>query len=495
MVHARMWWWVALILLLGQGLLTLQGAHASVSDLKVGIGDEPPVMEGDAFVMLQGVFHSLSFDVSQGDRLTLSLYAGDRPPAVKNISNYYEFEYTGTGGFVDLMYGTYIDRSKSSRDVGRAKFYAAVDPSVAITAWTLRIDVDGRTELVHPIAMKRVKVGLTLSQPEFVFQVDPFTPKNSTSEQSFRTVNAGNIPVMYTVTFDRMTPRISISGMDGLVHPDETRYHSVSVSIPQYAPQRIQVTARLRADVPASLLKLTGTVSLKTSIEQFISVTILVAHPGYDIIDLGGGKVVIQYEKTRVMEYGEVLTLRTYYTGRVGVSLGVDLVDLQMKDSRLDGASADEPFTMHLSETRESTVEIVITPIRDGVDAKVKYHIESEDGTIVHDFETTVIVGAGPPQDGSGQMPGASLVGLMFILGFFSVMLLLMLIGRARRKHRSRSREEDTEEKASPDRKKGKRATRPRRKMDPRRKRRLDRRRRQWIEKHERKVRKAASKR
>jgi hypothetical protein len=486
-------------------------ASADVSNLSITIADETPLMDGVAFVMVQGMFHTIRFNVGQGSALTIMLHEGGSPPSTKNVSNYYEFEYTSAGGFKDKSYGQFIDPSKCSRDVGSAKFYVAVDPSVSIAGWTLRIDVDGIPELSASVSMKRMTVGLALSQPEFVFRVDPFTPKNTTSEQSFNTENQGNVPVGYSMKLDKLSVMIAVSSMDGTVHRGEKRSHTVSATVPRYSPQKIDVKGTLKAEVPKTLLKLTGTVALQTVIEQVIDIHIIIAHPGYDVVNLGDGKVVIQYEKSRIAKYGDVLTLRTYYTGRIGVELKLTASDLEVKDTRLNYNSSSPPLVFPLSESAEQIVDVVVTPVKDDVSAIMKYHIESSDGTIVYDLTTTVAVSASPIPYGQEPLPMLSIAGLAFVLGVILLIIAFLVVSR-RRESRSQRRSKKGKRKpvkkdddATPTkglaasqgktRKEPEKVTIKKKRIDPKRQRKLERRRKRWLESHEKKVRRRSLKR
>lgn len=474
----------------------------SVSNLSVSIYDESPEMDVDAFVMVQGTFHTILFDVGQGNTILVVLYEGGAPPSTRNVSNYYEFEYTASGGFKDKSYGSYIDPVRSSRDVGKVTFCVAMDPSVSIAKWTLRIDVDGNPETTKSISMRKMTVGLTLSQPEFVFRIDPFIAKNSTSDQSFRTVNGGNVPVTYSMRLDRLVNEIKISSLDGTVHRAETRLHSVTVAIPKHSPEKIEVKGILRADVPKSILKLTGSVALQTSIEQIVNIRVIIAHPGYEVINLGDGKVIIQYETSKNMKYGDVLTLRTYYAGRASVTLSYQAIDLKAKDTRLNGSATEPPLTCQLSEVSEVSVDIVVTATRDQVSAKLKYHIESSDGTIRYDFETGVLVGSSSTPQSGMPIPGISWMGLAFVVGIVAFIVAFIIFSKLRakkgpkvsrrpKKKQSRADEDERQkkDKKEPRKEKGKR------KIDPKRRKKLEHRRKRWLEKHEKKVRRKALRR
>ena len=473
-------------------------ALGAVSNLTVGVADELPAKDGDAFVMVQGTFHTVQFDVGSSNAITVVIHEGSSPPATRNVTNYYEFEYTPGGGFKDKAYGTFIDPVRCSRSAGSAKFFVAVDPSVNIGGWTIRIDVDGSPDASSAISMRQITVGLALSQPVFVFRVDPFTPKNSTSEQSFRTVNEGNVPVTYSIRYDKLASLISISSMDGLVHRGETRYHTVKATIPKYSPQKIDITGTLRAEVPKEVLKLTGTVTLQTSIEQTIGIRLVIAHPGYDVLNLGNGKVVVQYETTRIIKYGDLLTLITYYTGKASATLSYTVSDLEVKGTRFNWNDSKPPLTISLSELSEQTVEVAVTPVKDDVTAKVRYHIESSDGAVKYDFETRVVVSASsaPRQGNPDEM---SLAGFVFVIGIVVFVIALIIKGRrdtakASKNTKRRKRPSGAAPKVS--QVSGKRTVpKTKRKLDPRKQRKLDRRRRRWLESHERKVRRRAMKR
>ena len=502
--------WCSVLIIAAMPFASPDCVSAAVSNLSITIGDEAPLMDGDAFVMVQGTFHTIRFDVGQGSALTVILHEGGSPPSTKNVSNYYEFEYTSAGGFKDKSYDQFIDPAKCSRDVGSAKFYAAVDPSVSITGWTLKIDVDGTAELSSQISMRRMTVGLSLSQPEFVFRVDPFTAKNTTSEQSFRSVNEGNVPVGYSMKLDRMVNLITVSSMDGPVHRGETRYHSIKVTVPKYSPQKIDVKGTLKAEVPAALLKLTGTVALQTVIEQVINIQVIIAHPGYDVINLGDGKVVIQYEKSRIAKYGDVLTLKTYYTGRVDVELRFTVSDLQVKDTRLNFNSTSQPLSYHLSEGSEQIVDVVVTPVKDDVTATLRYHIETTDGTIVYEFTTTVAVSASPIPYGEEPLPMLSIAGLAFVVGVVLLVIAFIVLSRRRESRAQRgSKKGKRKPTATGDdtipvkgwaASQGKSTKGPgnaagkKKRMDPKKQRKLERRRKRWLASHEKKVRRRSVK-
>jgi len=473
----------------------------TVSNLSIYVGDEEPMTDGDAFVMIQGMFHTIRFDIGSGGDILVILYSGDTPPSVKNESNYYEFEYSDGGGFRDRNYGQFLDPGKCSRGIGDISFYVALDPSVSISDWTLKIDVNGNTEYSARIVVKRLTIGLTLSQPEFIFRIDPFTASNMTSEQELRSVNEGNVPVIYSITLDKLSNMVSVSSMDGIVHRKETRYHSVRVSVPKYSPRRIDIVGTFKAEVPAALLKLTGSVALRTSIEQIVNIRILVAHPGYEIINLGDGKIVIQYEKSRVAKYGDVITLRTYYTGRVDVELRFTQTYLEIKDIRLNFNSTSQPLKYSLSETSEQMVDLVVTPIKDDVTASLRYYIESADGTIRYEFTTSIGVGRSSIPYPGESPPILSVAGIIFVAGAILFIAVLLIITRKKdKKKQSRTslkkRNEKVSDQSSVERKRPKGSKeRPKEKLDRKRLKKLERRRARWLKKHEVRVRRRAMKR
>lgn len=494
---------------------TSDRSGSDLQGLKINIDGESEQTEGGKKRLVSGVFQNVQFDVGGGGKVELVLYQGTgNPPTERSIANYYHFVWneSGTDTYLwrdaewnysknpkckPLCPSPYIKPARGQRPSGSVLFFIGLDGIAAGGEWTLVGGIVGEPtpKVKETIQVDQFRLSITKSEPSIVFEIPPFTGSQNSSALPVRIDNDGNVP--FSLTAVQHCPGIDVAANGtGLMHIGEySRQMYVSVKITPRAPARIACYISVTATLPTGILVTGGAVTFEPAAEQPVDVLVLIARPGFNVVDCGA--MVFQVKEHFTIKVAETVHLQMFASGRVTANLFWELAKPDYADVSeilLAGGPTGQPIVLPLSEVEGGELEIRMTikPKIDNVDIDLKFLAQQQGGSARCEFKVKIVVLAEPDILGAVaaspvtlSIVGAAIVGTVAILIFAYVTAgrrRQMRIERIRESRRQRRRERlgikstltDEEVQAR------------REEVTQRRlRRRADRRRRKWLQQHD----------
>lgn len=494
---------------------TSDRSGSDLQGLKINIDGESEQTEGGKKRLVSGVFQNVEFDVGGGGKVELVLYQGTgNPPAQRSIANYYRFVWNESGADTYLWRDTewnyskhdkckptcpspYIKPARSQRPSGSILFYVGVDGIAATGEWTLAGGIAGEPtpKVRETILVAQFRLSYTKSEPSIVFEIPPFTGSQNSSALPVRIDNDGNVP--FVLTAAPVCPGlVVIANNTGLMHIGEySRQIFVSVQITPRAPARISCFISVTAKLVTGILVTGGAITFEPEAEQTVDVLVLIARPGFNVVDCGS--MVFQVKDQFTIKVAESVHLQMFASGRVTANLFWEVVKPDFADVTeilLAGGPAGQPMVLPLTESQGGELEIRMTvrPKVDNVDIDLNFLAQEQGGSARCSFKVKIVVLAEPDILGAVvaspitlSIVGAAIVGTVALLIFAYITAgrrRQMRIERIREERRRRRRERlgiksvltDEEVQARRD------------ELTQRRlRRRADRRRRKWLQQHD----------
>jgi hypothetical protein len=485
--------------------------------LKISIEGEAEHYVSGLRRVVNGVFHNVRFDAA-GGKVELVMYAGTgAPPAQKSRENFYHFIWNVSGSGHDLWWdplwnytcpkdspagcrraSPYLQPAKSQTSGGSITFYVGLDGLAQTGDWTVKGGVIGGVPAVDDrFRVEIFRLSVAKSEPSIVFEIPPFTASQNNSSLPVRIENDGNVPFFLRSSADCPGLKVTVTNT-GMVHIGEpARQLWVAVAITPRAPARLVCQVDLIAELPTASQITGGAVTFNPAVNQPVDVTVVVARPGFEVADCGGGRVVLQYKERFVIKVAEQVTLQMFATGKVEARFYWEVVKpeyAEVSNVLVAGGAANQPVTLPLSEQPGGEIEILMTvrPRIDDVDIFLRFLVQEPGGQARRCFQTMIVVLAEP--DIFSAVPTdpvtLSVIGLAIVLT--TLIVIFAFVTSARRKakriemlreaRRRRKRAQSGVARVLSDEEVQARREELRQRRLQRRK---DRRRRKWLEQHE----------
>ena len=379
--------------------------------------------------MVGGVYHNLSVNVGHAfSSVNVSLSRG----GTAFYYLYSEGNWTAPVGNESLL-----DIGHCYAGTTAALFVMGVPLGSSIGNWTLSVDVDGSPFYSGFITVEVPYAHFSMSTPDFVFRVDPFTNEvlyPTVDTYKVRLVNPGNVPLEIHPDFESFDNMFSITNATGIFIPLEQRELHLSFTVPSWSPRIIKTHVSVVGTPLFIIPSKPGTANINSSYKQTFDVEIDVVRQGYELLDLGN--VTVQYKKTLYADYNTDIGLDLFFTGVKDITLDVSTESIRLDKITLENATVSAPVSLSLTNTSERHMHLSLNTSSPQITAFVEYHLETTDSTVSRNFHTEIVVGPRPikPFNSSFYI---NTIGISLFLIF-----LIVLVGYAGLLYRRHKKEE-----------------------------------------------------
>ncbi len=386
-------------LIVGSALSLGQSAVAQGVEISLNIPGEAPLYDlSGQPVMVAGLWHQLSVSLPSPPTNSVTLRAFLPGSESEGMSGYYEWvRDEADNGWFDPLYSFFIRPELSSVAGPQITFHLGIDAAATPGAWTLEVIRDGSLLSAQPLEVRSPEMGFGLSAADFNFRAEPFQALDLSSAglgQYLRVINQGNVPLRFSVSFDRLQGRLSLVNPSEIVHLNADARYFVHLSLDPRPPQIIPVKGVSRAEA-IHLIPSPGASRLVPAIEGEFSLKVVVGRGGYSVQSFG--TIIFQTLETLRADYGSLVVWQVYLTGSQEVSFDVDVTG-----ARLVGVLQGEdqlalPAMLRPSPTAEMPLTLQVMTDTPSTVAEVVFTLGFPDTGEVRTYLTTIAVGARPP--------------------------------------------------------------------------------------------------
>ncbi|GEM_PF-2433667 len=399
----------ALIIVLGMVIPAFAALSApSVSSFEVKIPGESPVYSGDMPVIVRGLIHNMSFDMSSPieGNITLRARYGTSSTASFNDTTEYEWSFdSATGKWADDLYGRYILPDECGVYGDIISFHVGLSTSAYVGEWNISLYVDGDLIYSTSVSVRDYVLGLAIQSVNTVFTVSPFSSESKRAEYHVRVENKGNIPLKLSVLFGEYQTLFTVTNISEPLHVGEKRDLYITLNSIPWSPRVVNITGTVHPAVPEYLVS-PGTVSFATTADQTFNLRIEVVRQGYTLIRVGN--IMIQYRESIAANYGDAVSVDMYLSsvnssGNAQVEISADL--LVIDSVRVNNESSSQELSLQLTNDTETHLQVVVTPEKASTTAYLNYDIRDTLTAERKVVRTEIVVGmAIVPDDRDGMV-------------------------------------------------------------------------------------------
>lgn len=361
-------------------------------------GETPVYNDSGQPVLIAGVWHQLTVRLETPVQTSLTLKASLSGSEIQEMNSYYLWERDEVeDGWFDSVYDFFIQPQYSSSDGQEISFRIGMDTAATAGAWKLEIMRDGSSLEERALEVRSPELGYGLSSADFNFRAEPFKAIELSSEdrgQYMRVINQGNVPMRFSVSFDRFQNRLSLVNPSEVAHIyDDTRYF-LRLTLDPRPPQIIEVKGVSRVEL-MHVIPSPGSSLIIPAFESGFTLKIVVGRAGYRVQTVGN--VVFQTLESLRADYGSLATWQVYLTGDEEVSFDVEVTNASL----VGVAQGENPVTLPATLTPSPQSELPLTlQVRTDMPstvAEVWFTLRIPETGEVRTFLTTITVGPKPP--------------------------------------------------------------------------------------------------
>ena len=381
--------------------------------------------------MVAGVYHNLTVNAGHDfSSVNVSIFRDE---------TFFYFLYSNGTWSSPSGNESLLDKTNCSVSDSSALFRLGLPLGSISGEWNLSVYVDGSEFYNAPLALEVPYPHFSMSSPDFVFRVDPFTNEvlyPTVDTYRVHLVNPGNVPLEIHPEFESFERMFGITNASGIFTPLEQRDLHLSFSVPSWSPRIIRTHVSIVGTPLFIIPAKPGTANINSSFKQSFNVEIDVVRQGYELIDLGD--VTVQYKKTLYADYNTDIGLDLFFTGVKDISLSVGTESIRLDGITLENESVSSPVFIPLTNTTERHLHLSLNTSSPQITAMVDYNLETVDSSISRDFHTEVVVGPRPlkPFDSGVYI---NIIGISVFLIFIIVLLAYSFV--LYRRHKKEEKE------------------------------------------------------
>jgi len=386
-----------LFLIIIVGLPGFSGrAQAANATLGVNMVGEVPVFDAGLPVLVAGVWHQVSLNLSSAASAPIMVRAVMPGSGSPSPMNTYEWvRYESNDSWADVRYGTFLRVDLSSDDGLHVVFGIGVDGQASPGIWSFTVSSGNSTLVTQSVEVQAPRVSYGISAADFQFRVDPFSAADVSSQigsQHLRLIDQGNVPLRLTVSFDVLRSQLSLDNPGMVTHPNSESIYYLHLTSAPMPPQIVRVNGLANVAV-LYVIPSSGSTLLVPNFEQPFGVSVQVGRSGYALKVVGG--VVFQTLDTVHVDYGSRAIWQVYVTGSQNVSFDVSPSGARLLGVSTGGRSLSLPANLTLSADSEYPLTIQIEADQAGP-ASVGFTLHLLATGEVQTFTTTIAVNGGP---------------------------------------------------------------------------------------------------